>query len=60
MTKLITLALIGAAALCIWVGLQMQGRDPLWWLFVFPAPALCLGALAAYRQFQGRKEKKHK
>src|ERR1035438_4235400 len=48
MGKLVVLLFVGSAVFSVWVGLQMEGRDPLAWVFLFLAPIVCLGLLCWY------------
>jgi membrane protein implicated in regulation of membrane protease activity len=58
--KLVTLVLLGVAALCVWIGAQMEGRDPLWWIFVYAAPATCLAILVCYWYFRRTEQTEEK
>jgi hypothetical protein len=55
MAKLIILGPVALGVLSVWIGLQIKDRDPLWWIFVYPAPLACAAVVGCYWLFKGKK-----
>jgi len=53
----VNVVVTGCAALSVWIGLQLWGRDWMAWVFILGIPVSCLAVIWLFSRFKARRRK---